>query len=93
MFIIDIILGKRKIYRLRKKYDRVREKADKIKSRELRLPILRVLDQVEPTLVMLEEQRVSRFERARMMKYVEAGIREAKRIMEAKHAEQKALKR
>lgn len=89
MFLLDILFGRRKVYRLRKKYDRMREKADRIKSREMRLPILRVLDQVEPTLVMLEEQKVSRFERARMMKYVGSGIREAKRVMEQKEKQKK----
>ncbi len=82
MFLIDVILGRKKIYRLRKSYDRTREKADRIKGRDFRLPVLRVLDQVEPTLVLLEEHKISRFEKSRMIKYVEAGIKEAKRTID-----------
>ena len=89
MFLIDIIFGKKKIYRLRKSYDRTREKADKIGGRDFRLPVLRMLDQAEPTLVLLEEHKISRFEKARMIKYVEAGIREAKKMMD----EEKAIKK
>lgn len=88
MFLIDFLLGRKKVYRLRKSYDRAREKADKL-ERRARLPVLRVLDQVEPTLVMLEEQKISRFERARMTRYVEAGVREAKKMMEEESAAQR----
>jgi len=70
-----------KIYRLRKKYDRIRERADKVKDEAKRLSVLRTLDRIEPTLVMLEEQRLSRFDRSRMMGIVRAGIEEAKTIL------------
>ena len=40
---------------LRKKYDRAREKADKLKEKEKKMRILRLLDQLEPTLIALEE--------------------------------------
>ncbi len=76
---------RRKVVSLRKKYDRVREKADKIGNSEKRTQVLRILDQVEPTLVMLEEQRISAFERGRMRRSVEQGIVSAKASIKQKY--------
>lgn len=59
---------------LRKKYDRLRERADRAKDRATRLEALRILDQVEPTLVALEEQEQPKFERRRMLGYVKSGL-------------------
>jgi hypothetical protein len=87
MIIVDGVLralGLRKVYFLRKDYDRVREKADRIRGRQKRLAILLVLDKVEPTLVMLEEQRLRPIEKKRMMLYVKKGVYEAK-LMTAKN--------
>lgn len=71
------------IYKLRKRYDHVREKAD-TQSASKRLAALRALDQVEPTLVMLEEQNISGFERGRLVRYVMQGITNAERIIKEK---------
>ena len=76
---------RRRVFLLRKRYDRIREKADKIKSPEKRLMVLKTLDHVEPTLVMLEEQRISRFERGRMFRTVRNGIEQAKREIRASY--------
>lgn len=73
-----------KVYSLRKRYDRTRERADKIRNAEKRLYALRILDQIEPTLVMLEEQRVSRFERGRMVRYVNGGINQARAVIKGR---------
>ncbi len=72
---------RRKVFRLRKKYDRTRERVDKTRNKDRRLRALKILDQIEPTLVIIEEQQVSRFERMRMFGYVEAGIREANKAL------------
>ena len=80
-----LLSSRRKIFSLRKKYNRTREKAIKIASSEKRMQVLRMLDQVEPTLVMLEEQRVSGFEKGRMRRYVESGIKQAKSAMKQKY--------
>lgn len=72
---------RRKVYKIRKSYDRVREKTDKIKDPVKRTYILKSLDQVEPSLIVIEEQRLSRFERARMMLYVKQGIEQARQLM------------
>ncbi|MFH0832961.1 MAG: hypothetical protein V1900_04540 [Candidatus Aenigmatarchaeota archaeon] len=77
-FISFMLSYRRKIYLLRKRYDKVREKADRERNAEKRGSALRMLDNIEPTLVMLEEQRISRFERSRMFGYVMSGIRQAK---------------
>ncbi|GEM_PF-3645637 len=71
-----------KIYSLRKKYDKIREKADREDNAEKRLNALKLLDQVEPTLVILEEQNISRFDRKRMVAVVDSGVEQAKAILE-----------
>src|SRR3989344_2144268 len=90
-FIPYLFTFRRKVYVLRKKYDRAREKTDKIKNRQRRFTILRVLDQVEPTLVMLEEQPVSRFQRGKMVKYVKSGIDEARKMIKMKYSSSQAV--
>jgi hypothetical protein len=70
---------RRKVFLLRKKYDRIREKADRIRSAEKRLAVLKILDHIEPTLIMLEEHKISRFERGRMFNMVRDGVGQAKR--------------
>lgn len=82
---ISFRLSKRyKIYKLRKRYDKAREKADKIRDAKRRAAILSVLDQVEPSIIILEEQNVSRFERGRMMRYVATGTRKARQMLREK---------
>ncbi|MBI4018085.1 MAG: hypothetical protein HY368_00575 [Candidatus Aenigmarchaeota archaeon] len=77
------LMGFPKIYRLRRRYDRVRERADKkLRNRVLRYQILSVLDAVEPHLETLEEQKLSRYERKRLIGYVEAGVAKAKSMIE-----------
>ena len=58
-----LVSKRHKIYKLRKKYDRIREKANKVKDYEKRNSIFSILDQIEPNLVILEEQNLSRLER------------------------------
>jgi len=72
------------VYKLRRRYDRMREKADR-QAAAKRLPALRALDQVEPTLVMLEEQNISSFDRSRFASYVTQGIKNAERILKEKY--------
>ncbi|MFH1631112.1 MAG: hypothetical protein ABIA21_02725 [Candidatus Aenigmatarchaeota archaeon] len=75
---------RRQIFKLRKSYDRVREKADKTSDKYRRLTVLRILDQVEPTLVMLEEQRISRFDRPRLVNSVKMNVEQGKMILKQK---------
>ncbi len=69
---------------LRKKYDRAREKADKLKDRNRKLQILRMLDQLEPTLIALEEQEQPKFERRRMVSYIRDGIAQIQDMLKEK---------
>lgn len=71
-----------RIYSLRKKYDKYRERADKEDNVEKRMNTLKILDQVEPTLIILEEQNISRFDRNRLVATVDSGIEQAKAILE-----------
>lgn len=81
MSIIDIILRRSRAYRLRKKYDKMREKADKIKNIDERIEILRMLDQIEPSIITLEEHNISHFEKKRTVQYVESSLRKIKFLM------------
>jgi len=69
------------IYKLRRDYDRVREKADRMSDSGKKLAALQLLDQVEPTLVMLEEQRITRFDRARLVNLTRTNIQQARLIL------------
>ncbi len=69
---------------LRKKYDRLRERADKIKDRNIMLRLLRMLDQLEPTLIALEEQEQPKFERRRMASYVRDGLEQVQDTLKEK---------
>jgi hypothetical protein len=80
-FLGFFLSWRRKVYLMRRKYDRTREKADKQKNLQKRMTALKVLDAVEPTLRILEEQRVSRFDRGRMLSSVKAEIERAKAVL------------
>jgi len=69
---------------LRKKYDRLRERAGKIKDRNVKLRFLRMLDQLEPTLIALEEQEQPKFERRRMVSYVRDGLEQMRDALKEK---------
>lgn len=81
-FIPYLFSYRRKVFKIRKKYDRLREKADKQKNAQKRLSTLKILDNAERILVMLEEQRISRFERGRMMRQVKVTLADAKANLE-----------
>lgn len=84
-YIRFLLSYRHSVYKLRKKYDHIREKADR-QTATKRLASLRALDQVEPTLVMLEEQSISAFDRSRLARFVTQGIENAERILKEKYA-------
>ncbi|MBI2172582.1 MAG: hypothetical protein HYT73_00025 [Candidatus Aenigmarchaeota archaeon] len=90
--LLFLVSRRHKIYKLRKKYDRVREKANKIRDYEKRNSIFSILDQVEPNLVILEEQNLSRLERGRTLKFVGSGIRKSEQILKS-HEERKEVRK
>ena len=71
-----------KIYKLRKKYDRIREKADKLSKRK-RFQILKILDSVDGYIVQLEEQEVAMIQRKRMINSIQSAIEQSKTLLEA----------
>jgi len=87
-----LVSKRHKIYKLRKKYDRIREKANKVKDYEKRNSIFSILDQIEPNLVILEEQNLSRLERGRTMNFVGSGIRKSEQILKS-HEERKEIRK
>ncbi len=78
--------SQRKIRKLRKRWDRVREKTLK-KSAEMRANILPKEDQIEQNIRILEERRLHRGERARLMKEVEIDLEEVKAVIKGKPEE------
>ncbi len=84
MFPISL-LRRNSIYLLRKHYDRVREHADKIKDYNRKIQILRMLDMIEPNLILLEENRIqSRFEKRRLVAQIKATVENAKELVKMK---------
>ena len=77
---------KRKVGKLRKKWDRLREKALK-KDEPIRAMVLERLDRIENNLKMLEEQRVDRVTRARVSKEIEIALEEVKAMLKMKPEE------
>ncbi|MBN2101596.1 MAG: hypothetical protein JW716_01855 [Candidatus Aenigmarchaeota archaeon] len=74
---------RRKIRKLRKKWDREREKALKLKE-PLRTNVLKKMDQIELNIRSLEEQRLGRVDVARLTKETEIDLEETKAIMKSK---------
>ena len=87
MGLLDRLLGwNRKARRLRKRWDRLREKALK-KGRTIRMAALKKLDAINLNLTTLEEQQLTRSERARLMKIIEIDLAEVRGLMESKPSE------
>ncbi len=80
-FLGFLLSWRRKVYILRRRYDRVREKAVKQGNVQKRLAALKILDQVEPTLKMLEEQRLSSFDRGRLLAQVRVAVEQARNVL------------
>jgi len=75
-----------KVRKLRKKWDRLREKALK-KKNPIRSESLKRLDIIAPNLTTLEEQTLSRTDRARISKELEINLEEVKALVDTKPEE------
>lgn len=82
MSLFDFILRRPNPYKLRKEYDRLREHTDKIHKIDQRLGILRTLDQVEPSIISLEEHHMSNYEKKKVCGYVIPQMRKIKFMIE-----------
>ncbi len=84
MFPISL-LRRNNVYGLRKHYDRVREHADKMKDYNRKMQILRMLDMIEPNIILLEEDRIqSRFEKRRLVAQIKATVENANELVKMK---------
>jgi len=83
LFLSSIFGTKRRVRKIRKKWDRQREKALKLKE-PLRMEVLKKLDQIELNIRSLEEQNLGRVNFARIMKTAEIDLEETKAIMKNK---------
>lgn len=75
-----------KVRRMRKKWDRLREKALK-KEEPIKHMALEKLDTIENHLRILEEQRVSRVDRARFSKEIQIDLSGIKSLLKSKPEE------
>ena len=80
-----------KVRKLRKRWDRLREKALK-KKNPIRIEALKRLDSIAPNLTTLEEQRLSRMDKARVSKDVEISLAEVRALIMSKPEEIVAAK-
>ncbi len=75
MGIFDILLRRPKVVRVRKHYDRLREKVDRFPVIAKRIELLKMMDQLEPHIISMEEHPMSKFEQKRTAGFIEAGLR------------------
>lgn len=78
MGIVNFLLRRQSAYKVRKEYDRLRERADKLGKIDQRLEILRMLDQVEPFIISLEEHHMSDYEKKKGYGYITPRLRKIK---------------
>ncbi|HLD39125.1 MAG TPA: hypothetical protein VJB05_02310 [archaeon] len=93
MGIVDFLLRRSSAYKLRRTYDKLREKADKIHNINQRIEILRMLDQLDPSIVSFEEHQMSHYEKKKTKYFIESNMRKVKFLMgEAKNKSKKDKK-
>ncbi|MBI4014621.1 MAG: hypothetical protein HY365_01565 [Candidatus Aenigmarchaeota archaeon] len=73
--------GKGDVYHLRKEYDRMREEVDKKPKQQERMALLRVLDQTEPSIAMLEEQNLPGNDGRKLKMFVRVSLAKVKASM------------
>lgn len=90
MGIVDFLLRRSTAYKLRKTYDRIRERADRIHDINERIEVLRMLDQIEPSVVSFEEHQMSHYEKKKTKYFIESNFRKIKFLInEAKKKSKK----
>ena len=81
MGIFDILLRRPRSIQVRKHYDKLREKVDRFPYIEKRIEMLKMMDQLEPHIISMEEHPMSKFEQKRTGGFVEAGLRRINYMM------------
>jgi hypothetical protein len=81
MGIFDILLRRSRVIRTRRHYDKLRERVDKFPRIEKRIEMLKMMDQLEPHIISMEEHPMSKFEQKRTAGFIEAGLRRIKYMM------------
>jgi len=92
MGLIDFLSGKPKPAKLRREYDKLREKVDRLPSIEKRIELLRMLDQLEPQVTMMEEHHMSTFEMKKTAEYINYNLKRIRLLM-TENRENKELRR
>ena len=65
---------RKEVYMLRKEYDKIREHMDKEEDSQKKIGMMRMLDQLEPNIATLEEQRLSGGDARRLKLYVRSSL-------------------
>ena len=86
MGLVDFLSGKPKVGRIRHGYDKLREKVDRVPRIEKRIELLRMLDQIEPQVAMMEEHHMSNFELKKTAEYVSHSLNRVKLLMDEEKA-------
>lgn len=76
--------GKWRVYRLRKKWDRLREWADRLEDQEKKRQVIQLLDRAEPTISQLEEQQLTWTDRGRLTSQVAGQLEEVRALLRQK---------
>ena len=80
-----------KVRKLRKRWDRLREKTLK-KKNPVRSQALTRLDNINSNLTTLEEQKLTRIDRARISKDVEISLEEVRELLKIKSKDMEAAR-
>lgn len=86
MGILNFLLRRKTAESLRKGYDRLRERADRESIKEKKLEILRMLDAINPLVVMLEEQYMSNYEKKAVTSRIVRELEKVKFVLNDKEA-------
>ena len=65
---------RKEVYMLRKEYDKIREHMDKEEDSQKKIAMMRMLDQLEPNMVTLEEQKLSGGDTRKLKLYVRSSL-------------------
>jgi len=73
-----LLSARKDVYNIRKKYDEIREDMVRKKKTQRTLQILRLLDQLEPQIITLEEQDLHYRDRRKMILFIKTSLKDIK---------------
>ena len=89
MGLVDFLSRKPKVGKIRHGYDKLRERVDKLPKIEKRIELLRMLDQIEPQVAMMEEHHMSTFEMKKTAEYINHNIKRVELLIQEEKSNEK----